>query len=376
MKPDEYRRAFKLLFEHFWIVRKDQSEDYTFLRRNQVAIQKELRQRFGMNLIVRPQFIQLLKRPQVTASWMGESDFQSTLDYTLFCCAMAYVEDFEEGTPFMLNELVRDLTLLIPEAVQIDWENYNHRKSLVRILKKMVSLRLIETLQGDTNAFSASEANQEVLFQTTPQTRAFLARAPQSYTAYENYADFWTELQETQNLEENQLLYQRLMLEPFIQRTGENEEVFNRLRNYYHWMQEYIENKTDFRFELYRDYAAFTLEQQESKPEVFPSRRVIDDILIQLATIIRQEITLDASYGVLRLRTSQWMNLVIQLQETYQVYWSKEFSEMNVEQLNTALIERGTDWGLLKVEGQQVIILPQMGRLVAEMRHEDETMGR
>ena len=65
MSPDEFRRAFKLLFENFWIIRKQQPEDYAFLRRNQLAIQKELRQRFGMNLIVRPQYIQLLKRPQV-----------------------------------------------------------------------------------------------------------------------------------------------------------------------------------------------------------------------------------------------------------------------------------------------------------------------
>ena len=123
MSPDEFRRAFKLLFENFWIIRKQQPEDYAFLRRNQLAIQKELRQRFGMNLIVRPQYIQLLKRPQVLEEWMGAIGFQTTLDYTLFCCAMAYVEDLEEGTPFMLNELVRDLGLLIPEELSIDWQN-------------------------------------------------------------------------------------------------------------------------------------------------------------------------------------------------------------------------------------------------------------
>ena len=120
MSPDEMRRAFKLLFEGFWIIRNQQPEDYTFLRRNQLVLQKELRQRFGMNLIVRPQYVQLLKRPQVLAEWMGEIGFQSILDYTLFCCAMAYVEDFEAGTPFMLNELIRDLGLLIPEETPVD----------------------------------------------------------------------------------------------------------------------------------------------------------------------------------------------------------------------------------------------------------------
>ena len=30
MSPDEFRRAFKLLFENFWIIRKQQPEDYAF----------------------------------------------------------------------------------------------------------------------------------------------------------------------------------------------------------------------------------------------------------------------------------------------------------------------------------------------------------
>lgn len=375
MSPDEMRRAFKLLFEGFWIIRNQQPEDYTFLRRNQLVLQKELRQRFGMNLIVRPQYVQLLKRPQVLAEWMGEIGFQSILDYTLFCCAMAYVEDFEAGTPFMLNELIRDLGLLIPEETPVDWENYNHRKALVRVLKKMLDLNLIETIQGDTNAFSQSEGNQEVLFQTTPQTRAFLARAPQSYTQYENFGMFWSEVQSSQNLEENQLLYQRLMLEPMIQRTPENEEVFNRLRNYYHWMEEYTENNTDFRFELYRDYAAFTLENRESRQEVFPSRRVIDDLMIQLATLIRKAELDSSSHGVITITQAKWSNLLLELQSNYQAYWSKEFSEMSLPQLGSALLQRGYDWGLLQENGQQIMILPTMSRLIAEMEKLNETVG-
>ena len=370
MNSDEKRRAFKLLFENFWIIRQQQPEDYTFLRRNQIALQKELRQRFGMYMIIRPQYIQLLKRPQILESWMGEIGFQTTLDYTLFCCAMAYIEDLEAGTPFMLNELVRDLGLLIPDEVSVDWENYNHRKSLVRVLKKMMDFVLIETIQGDTNDFGQSEANQEVLFQTTPQTRAFLARAPQSYTEYPEFNDFWEGLQESQTLEENQLLYQRLMMESSIQREAENEEVFNRLRNYYHWIESYVEQNTDFRFELYRDYAAFTLESRESFKESFPSRRVIDELLIQLATLIRQANLDPSSYGILTITDMKWSSFILELQSQYQSYWSKEFKEMSVEQLGTALLQRGEDWGLLKAKGQQVKILQPMGRLIAEMEKE------
>lgn len=374
MKLVELNRGLKLLFENFWIIREEQPENYHFLRRHQNELQKELRQRFGMSLIQRPQYIQLLKRPQELAPWMGEIGFTSQVDYVLLCTAMAYIEELEAGTPFMLDELVRSLSLMLPEDLSIDWTNYNHRKSLVRVVKKMLEMVLIETVQGETSEFEHSELNQEVLFVTTVQARAFLARAPQSYTEYEGFAEYWQDFQTNQHLEANQLLYQRLMLEPLIQREPENEETFTRLRNYHHRMAEYIEGNTYFKFELYRDYAAFTLEQQDSWQEVFPSRRVVDEILIQLATVLREQEWQANSYGIISLTQGQWEKLIAELQKAYHSYWSKEFSQMSLDQLSQALISRGLEWQLLRVEENKtaIKIQPGFGRLVAEMRTENE----
>ena len=374
MKPEELRRGLKLLFEHFWIIRDTQPEEYNFLRRHQQFLQKELRQRFGLNLSIRPQSIQVLKRPQNLAPWMGEMGFSSQLDYALFCCAMAYVEDLEANTPFMLDELIRSLTLLVPEEIVLDWTNYNHRKSLVRVVKKMLTLYLIETIQGETSEFEQSEMNQEVLFMTTAQARAFLARAPKSYTNYQNFAAYWDDFKQSQHLEGNQLIYQQLLMEPRIVRTADNEEAFTRLRNYYARLREYVEGNTYFNFELYRDYAAFTLEQQDGWQEIFPSRKVIDEILIQLATILRQDKLTPSSLGVITLSALQWQELIRHLQENYRGYWSKEFSEMTLTQLELTLLARGLEWHLFETDETQhtIKIQPAYSRLVAEMRQDDE----
>lgn len=371
MTPEETARGLKLLFENFWIIREDQPEHYNFLRRHQQALQKELRQRFGLSLIARPQYIQLLKRPQQLAGWMGDIGFTSSSDYGLFCCAMAYVEDFEAGTPFMLDELIRGLGLMMPEELEMDWTNYNHRKSLVRVIKKMISLRLIDSIQGETSGFEQSEMNQDVLFMTTVQSRAFLARAPQSYTEYQDFNEYWQDFQGSQHLEGNQVLYQRLMMEPEIRRSPENEETFTRLRNYHFRMQEYVESHTYFHFELYRDYGAFTLEQQDSWQEVFPSRRVIDEILVQLATLLRATDYEASPYGHVTLSQEAWQQLVIKLKEEYHSYWSKEFSEMSETQLSQTLLSRGQEWQLIEVT-EMIKFQPNFARLVAEMRQEDE----
>lgn len=372
MSPEELRHAFKLLFENFWIIRSRTPEYYNFLRRHQAALQKELNQRFGMNLIIRSQYIQLLKRPHTLAPWMGASSFTSRLDYTLFCCCMAYIEGLEAETPFMLDELIHDLDLMIPEEAMVDWTNYNHRKSLVRVIKKMIDLSVIENIQGETGMFERSEENQEVLFTTTIQARAFLARAPQSYTEYQSFTDYWTDIQENQSLEGNQLLYQKLMMEPLIERTEENEQVFIRLRNYYHHMKEYVETNTPFYFELYRDYAAFTLEGRDNWQAIFPSRRVIDEILIQLATLLREQSAESTAYGIRYITQPEWQELLITLKQEYRTFWSKEYSEMSIEQLSVELLERGKEWALFDRNEAHILIKPVFGRLIAEMRREDE----
>lgn len=372
MSPEELRHAYKLLFENFWIIRSRSPENYNFLRRHRIVLQKELNQRFGMNLIIRSQYIQLLKRPHQLAPWMGASTFTLRLDYTLFCCCMAYLEGLEAETPFMLDELIHDIDLIVPEEAMVDWTNYNHRKSLVRVIKKLLDLTVIENIQGETSLFERSEDNQEVLFMTTTQARAFLARAPQSYTTYEAFNDFWEDIQVSFNLEGNQLLYQKLMMEPLIERTEENEQTFIRLRNYYHHMKEYVETNTPFYFELYRDYAAFTLETRDNWREIFPSRRVLDEILIQLATLIREQAAEFTAYGICYLTWDEWENMLRNLKEQYITYWSKEYNEMSIDQLSKELLERGGEWSLFEKDGEQIVIKPVSGRLIAEMRQEDE----
>lgn len=365
-------QALQLLFEHFWIIREDSPEEYQFLRRYQAPLKKELRQRFGMNLIIRPHYIQLLKRPHRLAPWMGEIGFQETTDYVLFCLAMAFIEDLEAETPFMLDELIRSLDLLTPNEVVLDWTNYNQRKGLVRVLKKLISLRLIETIQGDTSYFEQSEQNQEILFTTTPQARSFLARAPQSYSQYAEFTDFWEDLQANRGLEANQLIYQRLMMEPVILRKEETEEEFSRLRNYARYMEDFLEENTEFHFELYRDYAAFTTERRDGAKESFPSRQVVDDVLIQLATCLRSAELAANFEGFIVLSIEEWNQLLLDLQEKYQAYWSKEFKEMTLTQLSQALLRRGESWQVLVLEQQQINIYPTFGRMIAEMRKENE----
>ena len=375
MKPEELSQAITLLFENFWIVRESQPEEYMFLRRHQGFLQKEMKERFGMKLIMKNQYIQLLKRPLVLQDWMGNIGFTTQVDYVILCLAMAYVEGLEANRPFMLEELIREIELMKPERIDLDWSEYTHRKSLVRVIKKMLEFKVIETIQGETDDFEQSETQQEILFITTELARSFLSQAPKSYTQYNSFSDYWREMNENRYLEGNQKIFQQLMLTPYIQRTPDNEEEFVRLRNYHHHIAPYFDEKTTFHFELYRDYAALTVEQRESSDHIFPSRKVVDEIMIQLATICRNNQLEKSPYGVITLNKQEWYQLLDELQLEYKSYWSKEFSDKNIEKLSDSLLEKGQGWGLLNEDNEEIKINPTFSRLVAEMRNDDESMG-
>lgn len=373
MKPEDFSTALKLLIDNFWILRKNQPEEYNFLRRHQQYLQREFRERFGWNLIIRPTYVQVLKRPFIAQAWMGENGFTMAMDYSLLCCGLAYAEGLDPETPFMMDELINNLQLMVPEELLVDWTNYNHRKSLVRAVKEMQRLGLIESIEGDASDFEQSENNLEILFTTTELTRAFLARAPRSYSQYESFQEFEQELNASRSsLERRQIIYQRLLMEPQIVRTEENEDQFALMRNFYRWDQEYTENQTDFHFELYRDYAAFTVESRDNWQELFPSRQVVDEVLIQLATLLRQEKLEHTNYGIVKLSSENWKSILEELQRIYSSFWSKEFAEMTLTQLSDRLLQRGSSWGLLEEIDEEIVIQASFGRLIAEMEDEND----
>ncbi|MBL1230249.1 TIGR02678 family protein [Enterococcus sp. BWB1-3] len=367
MEPAEYTRGLRLLFENFWIIKKDMPAEYIFLKRHQKALEKEIWQRFGLYLVVRPQFIQLLRRPHTLASWMGLSEFTDKMDYVLFACAMGYIEEREPGTPFMLNELIQEIDHLLPENLFVDWTNYQHRKSLVRVLKKILDLKVIEDIQGTADEFETNVDSREVLYITTSQSRYFLGKSPASYRDYDTFSAFWKDVNQSKGIEKNQELYQRLMMEPVILRTKENEELFIRLRNYRKYFMDFADQQTIFQFELTKDMALFTTEQRDGMEEVFPSRKVIDELLIQLATIFQKKEKPVDEYGLVRLSRGEWLELVKESRKKYLNYWSKEFEEMSLELLAEKLLVRAEEWQYVIERNDSVVITPLFSRIAAVM---------
>ncbi|MFR3685013.1 MAG: TIGR02678 family protein [Enterococcus sp.] len=363
--------AIERLFEHFWILREEQPELYRLISRNRKDIRKILNERFGLNLIYHPRFYQVQKRSIKPMAWMGIADFSDKLDYALLMCAMAYTEDKSEKAAFLLSELVEEIQHNYPREHFVDWTNYRHRRSLVRVLKKMLDLHLIEVIEGDTEDFLNDEVTRgDVLYQVTVFSRYFLGHRPDSYSDFDSFEEMRDHFERMYPIERPQRVYQRLLLEPVLLRTEETLSEFEYLRNQYTSLEKFWE-QTSFRFELTKDTAILSSNQRRRK-NFFPAYGVLDEILLQLAADFRQNMPSCDEYGRMSISYGQWQRRIEALKAVNAAFWSKEYREMSLDELTKTLLQTAHTQHFLSYDSSTITIFPSFARMIGQLNLEGE----
>ena len=244
---EDIREGLSILFENFWIIRETDKDVYHQLLRIENDLKRVTQRIFGLRLIVHAKFIKLEKIPFESQDWMGITTFNEPMDYALFACAMAYTEDKSEGEAFLINELVDELDLFYPERDLLDWTNFNHRKSLVRVLNVMTDMQLIDTIEGKTDDFATSESI-EVLYKVSPYSKYFMRSYPEDITQFQDWRELMQMERERADEETSTVAFRRLMMEPAILRTEENDRLFYYLRNQQQYISSFFEKNTPYTF--------------------------------------------------------------------------------------------------------------------------------
>ena len=125
----------RTLIENFWVV-KDQDKDmYYRVKRDIPNFRKFVRELLGWRLISNEQLLKLEKIPAHAESFMGITEFQDIRDYCILCAILIFLEDKEEQEQFLLSELVDFIGLQLKNVMEVDWNSFSQRKSLVRSLQ-------------------------------------------------------------------------------------------------------------------------------------------------------------------------------------------------------------------------------------------------
>lgn len=367
---EQTMEALALLFEQYWVLREEEPESYRLIRDRELKLRRYLQDKFGLDLIVHQHFAKLEKIPVEPHSWMGIQAFQEQMDYAIFCCALAFTEQKEVDEQFLLSDLAESIRELYPGEIPLEWTLYQHRRSLVRVLKQMMELHLLKSVDGNVESFQHDE-EEEVLFEVTVYSRYFMRSYPDDLYKYQTMEELieeeWARHQEDFR---RKRVYRKLMMTPFVYRKSEDDPDFAYIRNFRNRLREDFEEHTPFRLEVFKNVAMLTLPEPKKRYTFFPNTSGIMDVALHTIAVIRQHLQ-DFEineFGQLRLPLARFQTIVKETKEIYGRGWAKKYRDLSLEALCDEIIALWQDWDMAQLEREDVnmlTIFPGAARMIA-----------
>lgn len=364
---EKAQRGLRLLMERFWVLRIEESELYQLIREREQTIKRYVDEKFGFDLIVHQHFIKLEKIPVETKSWMGIQDFQEPRDYAIFCCALAFTENRSVEDQFLLSDICEDIKDLFPGEFSLDWTNYNHRRSLVRVIKQLEKLSILMPVEGEIDQFAMNE-DQEVLYETTIYARYFMRSYPKDLFEFDTVEEILASEWERHEVDSRRKrVYRKLFFSPVVYRESEDDPDFAYIRNYRNRLRDDIEDHTLFRLEVFKNAILLVADERKHELTLFPDQKAIMDVALHFASYLRDHLAAypPNEFGNIRLTHVSFEQIINKLHATYGKGWSKQYREGSITSTTNELVHLLSDWEMLKVEQitNAYLIRPLVGRL-------------
>lgn len=360
-------KALDLLLHHYWILQSEHPEWHRLIREREKPLRSYLKDRFGLQLHIHPQFAKLEKIPAEPEPFMGIHDFQEPLDYAIFCCALAYLQDKSPDEQFLLSEMCTDIREDFPAEPGIDWTLYIHRKSLIRALRKLMDFGLLRTIDGDLARFD-HDGEQEVLYEATEYGRYFMRTFPADLLPL----DHWSGLMEAEanadpELERRHRVHRKLFFSPGVARDGDADADFHYIRNFRNRLADSIAEHSPYELRVFRNTAFLSVEEPRQHHETFPLQKASGDLILQLSAELRKrpEQFPPGVDGVIELTEGEFDHLIDDMRSLYSDGWTKYFREGSTAAVRADLINEMEGWAMASHDPETSIvkILPLAGVL-------------
>lgn len=370
------REALIALLENFWILREQDPETYQIIRDRENALKDYVLDKLGYHLIIHRYFAKLEKIPASPEAWMGIELFQQPRDYALLCCVLAYLESITGYEQFLLSDLCAEVQALYPGEVALDWRNYEHRKSLVRVLQLLTELRILTVVDGETLTFGQNESS-EVLYEVSVVARYFMRSYPKDLFLFQTKEDILAAEvfegdDELLGARRRHRIYRQLVLSPAMYRGSAEDADFLYLRNYRARLQDDLERHTGLQLELYRNTALLIAPEPKAALTLFPDQKGISDIALQFTAILRQQIAEEQrradSLGRVALTNLEFEQIVKLCRERFGFGWSKQYRAGLIKHTAEDLLGFLLAWTFAKrsEEGNVILLQPVLGRLTGD----------
>jgi uncharacterized protein (TIGR02678 family) len=365
---EKAKEGLNILFERFWVLREHEPEAYRLIREREKVLTRYIDEKFGYRLIIHRHFIKLEKTPVDPKAWMGIEDFQKPMEYALFCCSLAFLEEKAVNEQFLLSNLCEAVQGYYPGELGVDWTNYEHRKSFIRVIRFLTAHYLLETIEGETDRFAHDE-EQEVLYEATVYSRYFMRSYPKDLFQYNSMTDIMrAEWEQHTDGERRKRVYRQLLLSPVVYRKEQEDADFYYIRNMQRRLREDLESHTSFQLEVFKNAAMLTMAENKSMFTLFPGQKAIHDLILQLAGILREQAEQypPDEWGEIHLTPGEWDSLIRQLKKRFESGWSKAYRTAAEKVIGAELVNAMEEWEMIDRDRDTGlwVIRPLLGRII------------
>lgn len=169
---EEIQTMVFLLWSKEWVYSEHQPELYSRIRSHEHKLKTVFREWFHYPIYIGDGYVRLIKRPE-----RGVIDPNPThslkyqIDFVLYACVLAFIEEKGEGKQFVLHELLESIKAYYPGGPEaISWSDYGVRTSLVRVIKTLEQERLLLMFDRTIEKFQDSE-DYDLLLQSSNSFR-------------------------------------------------------------------------------------------------------------------------------------------------------------------------------------------------------------
>ncbi|WP_102342590.1 TIGR02678 family protein [Galactobacillus timonensis] len=354
--------SLQVLLENEWICKREDRDLYYAVRQDVPALQKFVAEYPGWRLVVNERLIRMEKVPAHAQPFMGIQEFTDIRDYEMFCVLLIFLEEQEEGDPFLLSDLTDRIQAQLKPWLNVDWTVFSNRRSLIRVMQYAEKISLVILHEGNLDSVSGN-TRFEVLYENTGLSHYFALSYPYDTSSCQTAADFETLAADDVNLDRGRMrvnrVYRQLLLSPAMYWSSVDDADALYLRNQRRFVSGYLKEAVGARLDIHRN-AAFLVFQEDASAfgREFPDMSTLSDVVVLVCAWLREQDLKVGADGTAQISPDDFQQAVQTVRKQYGGAWSKEYREMDLPLLISRILSCMQGWMMARREETTIRLYP------------------
>lgn len=382
---DTHTKELEYLLNNYWCVKEASPKEYFKIKNNLDYYKDFIQTKLGSRLIVNDRFIKLEKIPAVPKSYMGLSNFNDTLEYTILFIILLFLEDKPRLEQFILSNLI-DFITNTATTLELDtvpnWNILHHRKCLVNVINHLKELNIIRVVEED-NIFT-EDVSAEALYETTGLSNYYVREFKNNILEYNDLNDYVSDEFNNQSDSIGDVrryrVYRHLIYSLGSYKEDLTESEIDYLRKFRGSIQNELNKYTNAELELTKNMAVLLYDAEDREKFDFPNNKAISDIVLLvnnniLDKVTNEKLTLNDDETITVSR-EQISRIIKETKQEYFDYFSKFYKEMPINNFINEVISYMIEYDFLREYENGYKIYPAISKLIGYIpKEKDEQLN-